>query len=90
MTDAGGTAISDFLRARVTDGDVPAVAAAFANRDAVLYGSAFGKRDVAANVDASPDTIFRLASLTKPVTSLAVMMLYDDGRIGLDNLCMAN
>ena len=85
MTDAGRAAISDCLRTRVARGDVPAAVAAVADRDALLYLDAFGKRDVARNVDATPDTIFRIASMTKPVTSLAVMMLYDEGRIALDD-----
>jgi CubicO group peptidase (beta-lactamase class C family) len=85
MTDAGNTAISDFLAARVAGGDVPAVVAAVAGPGALRYVGAFGKRDVYRNINATPDTIFRLASMTKPITSLAVMMLYDEGRIALDD-----
>ena len=79
------TPISNFLESRIGRDDVPAVVAAVVNRNALLYLSAFGKRDVARNLDATPDTIFRIASMTKPVTSLAVMMLYDDGKIALDD-----
>jgi methyl acetate hydrolase len=79
------TPISNFLRARVGRDDVPAIVAAVVNRDALLYLDAFGKRDVGRSLDARADAIFRIASMTKPVTSLAVMMLYDDGRIALDD-----
>ena len=51
----------------------------------VIDVDAAGQRSVAANVDLTPDMIFNIASMTKPVTSLAVMMLVDQGRIGLDD-----
>ena len=70
MPNADRAAISDYLGTRVDRGDVPAVVATVSNRDALLYVGAFGKRDVARNVNATSDTIFRIASMTKPVTSL--------------------
>jgi methyl acetate hydrolase len=78
-------ALSTVLSARVARGDVPAVVAAVVDPDDVLYLEAFGERDVARSVDATADTIFRIASMTKPITSLAAMMLVDEGRIGLDD-----
>ena len=80
----GRQTISDFLRTCVTRGDVPCVVASVANAGDLLYLEAFGKSDAGSNIDATPDTIFRLASMTKPVTSLAAMMLVDEGRISLD------
>src|SRR5213080_3564940 len=84
MFGRGRQTISDFLRTCVTRGDVPCVVASVANARNLLYLDAFGKSSVAGNIDATPDTIFRLASMTKPVTSLAAMMLVDEGRISLD------
>jgi len=74
-----------FLRARVEAGDVPAVVAIVVDREATLYTGAFGKANVAQNRPVQADSIFRIASMTKPITSLAVMMLYDEGRLGLDD-----
>jgi CubicO group peptidase (beta-lactamase class C family) len=85
MSTPDGAAISDFLGARVARGDAPAIVAALSNREAVLYVGAFGQRDVARNVNLTSDTIFRIASMTEPVTSLAVLMLYDAGQIALDD-----
>lgn len=85
ISDAGRDSLSEFLRTSVSRRDVPAVVALVASADAVLYTGAFGKRHVAANVDVTPDTIFRIASMTKPVTSLAVMMLNEQGKVGLDD-----
>ena len=78
-------AISELLRSAVDRGDVPVVVGAVASGEDLVYLEAFGKRDVAANADAGPDAIFRIASMTKPVTSLAVLMLADEGRIALDD-----
>jgi CubicO group peptidase (beta-lactamase class C family) len=85
MTHTGWRTVSDFLRTRVDRGDVPAVVAAAADGNGFLYLEGFGKRDVANNADATADTIFRLASMTKPVTSLAAMMLVENGRIALED-----
>jgi len=76
IPDSGKVALARFLAASVDRGDVPAVAAIVVNRDSTLYGGAFGKRDAAGNKPATPQTIFRIASMTKPVTSLAIMMLH--------------
>jgi CubicO group peptidase (beta-lactamase class C family) len=43
--------------------------------------AAYGKRDIEANAPMQTDTIFRIASMSKAVTSLAVMMLYEEGRL---------
>src|SRR5262245_22016336 len=84
-TDRHHITISAFLRDRVDQGDVAAVVAAVTNPRETIYLNAFGKRDVAGGLEASADTIFRLASMTKPVTSLAVMLLVNDGKIQLDD-----
>src|SRR5438093_13707381 len=79
----GRQTISDFLRTCVTPGDVPCVVASVANAGDLLYLEAFGKSVVGSNIDATTDTIFRLASITKPVTSPAAMILVYEGRITL-------
>jgi CubicO group peptidase (beta-lactamase class C family) len=85
ISDARRAALSDFLRSSVARGDVPAVVALVVNRDAVLFLDGAGKRDVAGNAPIAPDTIFRIASMTKPVTSLAIMMLREEHKIDLDD-----
>jgi CubicO group peptidase (beta-lactamase class C family) len=66
-------------------GDTPGVVALVVNRDGVLYEGAAGKRDTANNVPMSVDTIFNIASMTKPVTSVAIMMLLEQGKLRLDD-----
>src|SRR5260370_12965595 len=49
------------------------------------YFKRFGVQDVATNEPMTPDTIFALNSMTKPITNLAAMMLIDDGKLALDD-----
>jgi methyl acetate hydrolase len=79
------TAFDQFLRRTVAGGDVPAVVAMVVDRRTTRYVGAFGKQNVAENRDVTPGTIFRIASMTKPVTSLAAMMLVGQGRLSVDD-----
>jgi CubicO group peptidase (beta-lactamase class C family) len=49
-----------------------------------VYHKAYGARDMTTHAAQRPDDIFRIASQTKAITSLAVMMLWEEGRFGLD------
>jgi CubicO group peptidase (beta-lactamase class C family) len=53
--------------------------------DRVLYHEAFGKLSVAKGLDMPKDAIFNIASMTKPVTSVAIMMLVEEGKLKLDD-----
>jgi CubicO group peptidase (beta-lactamase class C family) len=64
---------------------VPGVVALITNRERVLYQSAFGVADVATGRPLASDALFRIASMTKPVTSVALMQLVEQGRLGLDD-----
>jgi CubicO group peptidase (beta-lactamase class C family) len=77
--------LSAFLGDAVAGGQVPGVVAMVVSRDRILYEGAFGKRDVARNVDMTADTIFRVASMTKPLTTAAILMLADEGRLMVDD-----
>ncbi|MBV9199179.1 MAG: beta-lactamase family protein [Alphaproteobacteria bacterium] len=75
----------DALLRRTTDaGEVPGVVAMAANDKGILYEGAFGTRDLAKGPEMTLDTIFRLASMTKAVTSVAAMQLVELGKLQLD------
>ena len=78
-------ALSTFLSDTVKRGDVPGVVVLVVAPDRVLYHEAFGKMDTAHGVDMQKDAIFRIASMTKALTSTAVMMFVEEGRLGLDD-----
>ena len=81
----GGVTLDASLRGAVETKDVPGVVALVTNRERVLYKSAFGVADVATGRALTSDALFRIASMTKPVTSVALMQLIEQGRIGLDD-----
>src|SRR5262245_19419921 len=68
----------------VARGDTPGVVALVVDRDGVLYEGAAGKLDVGRNLPMRVDAIFNIASMTKPVTSVAIMMLLEEGKLKLD------
>jgi CubicO group peptidase (beta-lactamase class C family) len=85
IPDAAQAEITAYLEDAVTGGSVPKIVAMVANRNEVLFSGAFGKQDVAGDVDATLDSIFALASMTKPVTSVATLMLAEEGAFDLDD-----
>ena len=78
-------AIDTSLRGAVERKDVPGVVALVTDRRRVLYQGAFGVADVATGRALAADALFRIASMTKPVTSVAAMQLVEQGRFGLDD-----
>jgi len=80
----GTAALSKFLTDATARGDVPGVVVAVVNKDGVLYNEAFGKSSTLRNTPMTKDTIFNIASMTKAVTSVAIMMLADEGKLKLD------
>jgi CubicO group peptidase (beta-lactamase class C family) len=81
----GSSALDTSLRGAVERKDVPGVVALVTNRERVLYQGAFGVADVATGRTLNADALFRIASMTKPVTSVALMQLVEQGRLGLDD-----
>ena len=58
---------------------------AIARKNKTVYMKSFGAADIDSNKAMTNDAIFRIASMTKPVTSVAVMMLYEEGKFLLDD-----
>ena len=85
FSDAGKQAVSRQLNEAVRRGDTPGVVALVVGQEAVLYEGAAGKLDVAHNIAMPMNAIFAIASMTKPVTSVAVMMLMEEGKLKLDD-----
>jgi len=76
--------IEQVLRAAVQEKKLPGVVAMVAVGDRVTYQGAFGAQDAARNIPLKVDAIFRIASMTKPITSVSVMQLVESGRVKLD------
>ena len=76
--------LHDILQTSVSDGSVPGAVGLVACGDQVEV-QATGAADVDGARPMARDSIFRIASITKPITAAAVMMLAEDGRIALDD-----
>lgn len=63
----------------------PGVAALVVKDGKIVYYKAFGTADLDVNKPLAKDAIYRIASMTKAITSLAVMMLHEEGKIMLDD-----
>jgi methyl acetate hydrolase len=81
----GQAALSRSLSSAVGRDDVPGVVAIVVDPDKVLFEAAAGQQDVARGLEMKPDAIFRIASMTKPVTTVAAMMLIEAGKLSLDD-----
>ena len=78
------TSIDIALRAATDRGEVAGVVAMSAAAAGTLYEGSFGTTDLATGAAMRPDAIFRLASMTKAITSVAAMQLVEQGRLALD------
>jgi methyl acetate hydrolase len=76
--------IDKALQARVSAREIPGIVAMAANEQSVVYEGAFGFRDMAAASRMSTDTIFRVASMVKLLTSVAALQLVERGKLELD------
>jgi CubicO group peptidase (beta-lactamase class C family) len=77
--------VGDYLRNEVVAGKIPGAVLLIQQHGRPVYFESFGVRDVESRHPMTADTIFRLYSMSKPVTSVAAMMLVDDGKLSLDD-----
>ena len=82
---ANTTGIAEALRSGVEKRGIPCAAAIVANANNVIYSGAFGKRDSASSINATTGSIFRIASMTKAITTTAALQLVEQGKVTLDD-----
>ncbi len=78
-------AFQQTMRALVDDGKLAGVTTLVARHGKVVYVDAYGVQDLATKKPVARDTIFRLASMTKPIVGVAMMMLWEQGKWTLDD-----
>lgn len=76
--------ITGWMNAHVRDGHLSGLAVQISRKGRIVFSERAGYADTASGRPVSPDTIWRIYSMTKPVTSLALMMLYEEGAFQLD------
>ena len=80
----GATGLDQTFRAARDRRKIPMAVAMAATADKTIFTGAYGKRDFSSAVDVTAGSIFRIASMTKAVTSVAAMQLVEQGTVTLD------
>jgi CubicO group peptidase (beta-lactamase class C family) len=77
--------IGKALNAEIAGGQMPGAVVGIARKGKLVFFEAFGYRDKSTNTPMTTDAIFNIASMTKPVTSVAALQLYEQGRLLMDD-----
>jgi CubicO group peptidase (beta-lactamase class C family) len=85
LSTAGLNRLSSVLRGEIERKRVPGAVALIARRGQIGYFESFGQRDPASGAPMAKDSIFRIYSMTKPIVSVAAMMLWEEGRFLLND-----
>jgi CubicO group peptidase (beta-lactamase class C family) len=83
MSSQGLERIGQTIKAQIASGRFPGAVVLVARKGKVAYFEGFGQRDPATGAAMSKDAIFRLYSMTKPFTSVAAMILAEEGKLTL-------
>ena len=75
--------IDDVMQAYIDRNEIAGAVTLVARRGKVVHFSAIGNRDAESGTPMTHDTIFRIASMTKPIASVALMMMYEEGHFQL-------
>jgi CubicO group peptidase (beta-lactamase class C family) len=81
LSEDGLDRLRGALNSRVAEGHIPGAVAVIARNGRIAFHEAFGARDPASRDPMRTDAIFRIYSMTKPMVSVATMMLWEDGRL---------
>lgn len=84
LPPAAAAEIDAFIRAEQDAAMVPGLGVAVAFRHQLLYSKGFGSADLEHRVPATERTVFRTASIAKPLTATALMQLVEQGKVDLD------
>ena len=77
--------MGDYVRNEVSTGKIPGAVMLIQQHGKLVDLECFGVRDPASSQPMTPDTIFQIYSMSKAITSVAAMMLVDDGKLALDD-----
>ncbi|MBR0722017.1 serine hydrolase domain-containing protein [Bradyrhizobium manausense] len=75
--------VSEYIRNEIATGKIPGAILLLQQHGKPVYYENFGVRDVATEISMSADTIFRLYSMSKPITSVLAMMLVEEDRLAI-------
>src|SRR5689334_22612332 len=85
FSSAGIARIDAYLKNEIDSGTMPGAILLIRRNGQNAYLKSFGVRDSATKAPMTPDTIFRIYSMSKPITTVAAMMLVEEGKLRLDD-----
>jgi CubicO group peptidase (beta-lactamase class C family) len=85
FTADGLARVGDYIRNEIVTGKIPGAILLIQQHGKPVYFESFGMRDVTSQSPMTKEAIFRLYSMSKPVTSVITMMLVEDGKLALDD-----
>ncbi|HFC11851.1 MAG TPA: class A beta-lactamase-related serine hydrolase, partial [Anaerolineae bacterium] len=77
--------LDDFIQTKMQTAHLPGLAACIVRNNQIVWTKGYGWANIQEQTPITPDTLFMLASVSKTVTAVALMQLYDDGLFDLDN-----
>lgn len=78
------TNLDNAILSKMTQYNVPGLSIAIIKNEKLVYLKAYGKSDIEANTNASNNDLYRIASVSKPITAIAILKMVQDGLISLD------
>src|SRR6202521_2859727 len=85
LSTAGLARLGSVMRGEIERGRVPGAVALVARRGRLAYFESYGRRDPRSPDPMALDSVFRIYSMTKPIVSVAAMMLWEEGRFLLSD-----
>jgi len=76
--------VDDFVLAEMNRLKIPGVSIAVAHGGSMIYKNCYGSADLEHSISVTPQSPFKIASLTKPITAIAIMQLVENGKLLLD------
>ena len=73
----------NYIKREINEGKIPGAVAIVSRNGKIVYNESFGYRNLEENIAMEKEDLFYLASMTKPIISVAFMMLYEEGHFSL-------
>jgi CubicO group peptidase (beta-lactamase class C family) len=78
-------AVRERMQKFVDDGEIAGAVTVVGRRGGVVHHEAVGSQSLEAKTPMGEDSLFRIASMTKPITAIAIMILADEGKLSVDD-----
>jgi CubicO group peptidase (beta-lactamase class C family) len=85
FTNEGLARIDDFIKDEIADKKIPGAVLLIERNGRTVYSKSFGQQDPITKQPMTAESIFRIYSMTKPITTVAALMLVEDGKLRMDD-----